>query len=382
MKLSEKIAGERKKRGWSQEELAERLGVSRQAVSKWESGQSVPDLTKILGLSEVFGVTTDYLLKESEQGRSEAPGNAEENLSEDYEERTMSNYGSADPLNRGAENDGTERQTDGYGAPENGRRTAGYETAEVVHLVTQEEAEAYLESKETAAPWFAGAVALCILSPALLILLAGLAESGFPGITEGIAGGIGLTVLLVMVGVAVFFFVWFGTREKRFEYLRNDVFVTEPETADWIADRKETFGHVYGICLAGGVVGCIISAIPVVIAGVSETGSEWIYGACVAFLLVIVAVSVAVITWAAMIKAAYDVLLQNGEFKQSEKKGRERRNALSSFYWCLITAGYLAVSFSTGRWDRTWIIWAVSGVLYAALEALVRLVTGKNYEEK
>lgn len=347
MKLSEKIAGERKKQGWSQEELAERLGVSRQAVSKWESGQSVPDLAKILRLSEIFGVTTDYLLKESEQGRSEAQRNAEENPSEDYEERTMSDYG----------------------------------TAEVVHLVTQEEAEAYLESRETAAPWFAGAVALCILSPALLILLAGMAESGFPGITEGIAGGIGLTVLLVMVGVAVFFFVWFGTREKRFEYLRNDVFVTEAETADWIAGRKETFSHVYGICLAGGVVGCIISAIPVVIAGVSGSTSDWIYGACVAFLLVIVAVSVAVITWAAMIKAAYDVLLQNGEYKQSEKKSRERRNALSSFYWCLITAGYLAVSFSTGRWDRTWIIWAVSGVLYAALEALVRLITGKRYEE-
>ena len=129
-------------------------------------------------------------------------------------------------------------------------------------------------------------------------------------------------------------------------------------------------------------MGCIVSAIPVVIAGVSGTVSEWVYGACIAFLLVIVAISVAVITWASMIKSSYDILLQSGEFKESEKKSRERRNALSGAYWCLITAGYLAVSFSTGRWDRTWIIWAVSGVLYAALEALVRLLTGKNYEEK
>ena len=353
MKLSEKIAGERKKQGWSQEELAEQLGVSRQAVSKWESGQSIPDLTKILKLSEVFGVTTDYLLKETEQGRSETQRNAAENTSEHSE----------------------------YQDDETEEAMPHGENAKMVHLVTQEEAETYLEFRETAAPWFAGAVALCILSPALLILLGGLSESGFPGITEGMAGGVGLTVLLVMVGVAVFFFVWFGTKENRFEYLRNEVFVVEPATADWIAGRKDTFGHVYGICLAGGVVGCIVSAIPVVIAGVSGSTSDWVYGACVAFLLVIVAVSVAVIVWAAMIKSAYDILLQNGEFKQSEKKGRERRNALSSFYWCLITAGYLAVSFATGRWDRTWIIWAVSGVLYAALEALVRLVTGKRYEE-
>ena len=152
MKLSEKIAGERKKLGWSQEELAERLGVSRQAVSKWESGQSVPDLTKILKLSEVFGVTTDYLLKETEQGRSEAQRNVEEDPSEEYEEQTMSNYGTADSLNRWAEKDGTGRQTDGYGAPETERRTAGYENAKAVHLVTQEEAETYLKFRETAAP--------------------------------------------------------------------------------------------------------------------------------------------------------------------------------------------------------------------------------------
>ena len=63
MTLSDKIIRERKKNGWSQEELAEKVNVSRQAVSKWEAGQSVPDLDKILQISNLFGVTTDYLLK-------------------------------------------------------------------------------------------------------------------------------------------------------------------------------------------------------------------------------------------------------------------------------------------------------------------------------
>ena len=62
--LSEKIINLRKSRGWSQEELAERLNVSRQSVSKWESGISNPDLDKIVAMSTLFGVTTDYLLKE------------------------------------------------------------------------------------------------------------------------------------------------------------------------------------------------------------------------------------------------------------------------------------------------------------------------------
>lgn len=65
MIVADKIAGLRKEKGWSQEQLAEQMGVSRQAVSKWESGQALPDLDKILALSQLFGVTTDYLLKEA-----------------------------------------------------------------------------------------------------------------------------------------------------------------------------------------------------------------------------------------------------------------------------------------------------------------------------
>ena len=64
MILADKITELRKKAGWSQEELAAQLGVSRQSVSKWEGAQSVPDMEKILQLSNLFGVSTDYLLKD------------------------------------------------------------------------------------------------------------------------------------------------------------------------------------------------------------------------------------------------------------------------------------------------------------------------------
>lgn len=67
MNLAERILALRKARNLSQEELAEQIGVSRQAVGKWESGQSQPDLDKIIALSEFFGVSCDYLLKGSAQ---------------------------------------------------------------------------------------------------------------------------------------------------------------------------------------------------------------------------------------------------------------------------------------------------------------------------
>ena len=64
MILADKIIQLRKKSGWSQEELAQQLNVTRQSVSKWESGQSVPDLERVLQMSRLFGVSTDYLLKD------------------------------------------------------------------------------------------------------------------------------------------------------------------------------------------------------------------------------------------------------------------------------------------------------------------------------
>ena len=66
MILADKIARLRKKNGWSQEELAEKMNVSRQAVSKWESGQSDPSTTNLLALAKLFGVRPEELLQEAE----------------------------------------------------------------------------------------------------------------------------------------------------------------------------------------------------------------------------------------------------------------------------------------------------------------------------
>ncbi|WP_048763534.1 helix-turn-helix domain-containing protein [Streptococcus cristatus] len=64
MKLADKLFELRKEKGWSQEKLAEQINVSRQSISKWESGQALPELEKIVELSKIFQVTTDYLLLE------------------------------------------------------------------------------------------------------------------------------------------------------------------------------------------------------------------------------------------------------------------------------------------------------------------------------
>lgn len=71
MTIGAKIQTLRKQRGLSQEQLAEALGVSRQAVSKWEAEQSVPDIDKIIAICDYFGVTTDYILRNAELPKTE-----------------------------------------------------------------------------------------------------------------------------------------------------------------------------------------------------------------------------------------------------------------------------------------------------------------------
>ena len=100
MTFGEKLQELRKARGWSQEELAGQIHVSRQALSKWESGGAVPDTENIIALSRLFGVTTDYLL-----GREPAPDDPIEMLSRElnlnlYEKAIVTAYLAMDTKSR------------------------------------------------------------------------------------------------------------------------------------------------------------------------------------------------------------------------------------------------------------------------------------------
>ncbi len=88
--LSEKLYTLRKKSGLSQEQLAQQLNVSRQAISKWESGSSIPESEKLLAISEYFHVTLDSLLKEeADCSQAPEPQRAAEQQCKDRKERMV-----------------------------------------------------------------------------------------------------------------------------------------------------------------------------------------------------------------------------------------------------------------------------------------------------
>ena len=340
MILAEKITNERKKNGWSQEELAEKLSVSRQAVSKWEGAQSIPDLQRIIQLSELFGVSTDYLLKDE--------------LEDKMEEKHMSNGENALYVSNGSE---------------------GVQPS-YIRKVTMEEANTFLEMKRKGAPKVANATALCILSPAILIFLAGLADSGIGSISEAAAAGIGLVFLFGMIAAAVFVFITYGIKESRLEHLEKEVFETEYGVSGMVKEKQRDYEGTFTRGIAIGVVLCIIAVVPLIIVGIMEA-PDYICCAFVSFLLILVAVGVNIIIRVSMVKGSFDALLQEGEFTRTEKRSKRKLEAFNGAYWCLATAIYLGWSFWTMRWDITWILWPVAGVLFAAVSAIARFITEK-----
>lgn len=312
MILADKIIEERKKNGWSQEELASKLGVSRQAVSKWESAGSIPDLQRILQMSELFGVTTDYLLKD------------------EIEEEPLNEY--------------TETNT---------------------IKVSMEEANQYLDMKSKGSRIVANATSLCILSPVPLIVLGTMTENH-------ILIGFSLVLLLVLVAIAVYLFVNYGLRESHMQHLEKEIFETEYGVSGMVRERRDKYEPTFTRNIAIGVVLCILSVIPTIMAGVMEV-EDYMSGISVGLLLIIVSIGVNILIRAGMIKSSYDTLLQEGEYTIEEKHLKKKTDAFSGAYWCLMVAIYLGWSFWTNNWKFTWIIWPVAGVLYAAVLGLVKM---------
>ena len=181
MILADKITDLRKKNGWSQEELANQLGVSRQAVSKWESASSIPDLDKIVKMSTIFGVSTDYLLKDSLE-----------------EERATGEI--------------LECNTAEFGMDE-----------KAIQMISMETANAYLDLLRNASSKIALGVLLCILSPIMLIGLIGMSDKKAGQILSGEAAvGIGMTILLLMVAAAVAIFIIYGRKMEAYDFLEEE----------------------------------------------------------------------------------------------------------------------------------------------------------------
>ena len=320
MILADKIIRLRKKNGWSQEELAEKMHVSRQAVSKWEGAQSVPDLEKVLRLSSLFGVTTDYLLKDEMESEAFTDEDAES----------------------------------------------------AVRRVSMEEANAFLELRKKASVRIALATFLCILAPICLLILGAASEVPSMGISENFAGAAGLIALLLFVAAASGIYILCGFQSASYEFLEKEPFETEYGVTGMVREREAAYRRTYMKYNITGACLCVLSPIPLFIGSFTENGflttvtltmTMVIAGAGVVFFII------AGVRWASMQK-----LLQNPDYIQTaHPHEKSMKSNVSTIYWLIATAVYLAWSFLTNDWQISWIVWPVAGVLFGAVMAVCNL---------
>ena len=261
MILADKIIELRKKEGWSQEELAEKLSVTRQSVSKWEGAQSIPDLDKVVQMSRLFGVTTDYLLKD------------------ELEES----------------------------------QPAECDAAPVLRRVTMAQASDYLALRRAAAPKMALATMLCVFSPIALIGLGGLSELSVSAvrITEDAAGGIGLCVLIVLVAIAVALFISCGNKAKEYEFLEKEPFETEYGVTGMVKERQKAFKPAYDRMNLIGTMLCILSVLPLFAAAFS--GRDFLAVMAVCVLLALVGIGTYFFVYGGTVNGAMEKLLEEGD---------------------------------------------------------------------
>lgn len=331
MILADKIITLRKKNGWSQEELAEKVGVSRQAISKWESAQSVPDLDKILRMSEIFGVTTDFLLKDEMETEEYTGSTAEDS-----------------PL----------------------------------RAVSMEEANDYLAYKKTASVKIALGVLLCILSPVCLILLGGFSEYG--KVNETLAATIGVCTLLAVVAVAVGIFIATALAGKKWEFIdESRGFELSYGVDGMVREKMDAFSPKHTALVVAGVVLCIFCAAPLIVAGALE--QELLAVIMTGVLLSLCGAGVFCFVLGGVRYDAYENLLK-GDRRLSAKKSQAKKKSQSAYalfsevYWLLVTATYFAWSFISGDWHISWLTWVVGSAVFTIIKLIYKIRTGKDIE--
>ena len=327
MILADKIIENRKKNGWSQEELADKLGVSRQSVSKWEGAQAVPDMKKILQLAELFNVSTDYLLRDD---------------IEIYE-------------------------SVGEVMVESG-------TEEAVRSVSLEEANKFLEFNERASRLISTGVMLCILSPVSIFIAKIISDMHVLPIGEDATIACSIVVLLLVIAAAVWLFLKIGISGKKYEYLENSRIETQYGVSGMVKERRESYEGTYSTMLIFGILLCILCAIPIFLMAMIKDGSDSLMSVSVALLLILLAIGIKMIVMTCIRKEGFDKLLEEGDYTRTEKKAGK----YDGIYWAIATAIYLGWSFFTLKWHMTWIVWPIAGVLFAVYHEIMKAVTNRK----
>lgn len=316
MIFADKIIYLRKRNNWSQEELAQKLNVSRQSVSKWEGAQSTPDLQKIILLSELFGVTTDYLIKDEI-----------ENIE----------FIDIDTID--------------------------------VKKINLEEAQEFINVNKKISKLIALAIYLCILSPTGLLFLLSLNDQI---IKNNIAIGLGLSFLIIFVTIACSIFIYCDSITNKYDYLRIGEFEVEYGVKGMVGQFKKHYQNTYTKYTILGIAICILSLLPLFV-GITAWEGIGYFLKMFCLLLIIVGLGVSILVVVSINYECIDLLLKKEDNQVVITKNDKIKKIVGRIFWLIILLLYFGYSYCYRNWNISWIIWPISGIVYAIVISIIDL---------
>ena len=321
MKLADKIIKLRKQFGWSQEELAEKLNVSRQSISKWEGALSIPDLNRIIKLGEIFGVSTDYLLKDD---------------IEDFE-------------------------------------ISGEVQDERLSFLSLEEANDYVENTYKRSKAVVKAVVILLSSVIPLFLALALKTGGVIEISDALMYSIGFVAMFMMIAIGVVLLISMNQKYKLNKVVESVYFELEYGAESILKEKLESFGTHYLRSISIGITLILSSSLPLILSALFNAPVMVIYFMLV-ILLMLIGVALSIIIPSSTVNEAYKKLLHQDQYSFDKIVENKRVVGFSTFYWPLVVAIYIGWSLWTMAWGITWIIWPVAALIFAALVGLINFI--------
>ena len=143
-----------------------------------------------------------------------------------------------------------------------------------------------------------------------------------------------------------------------------------------VQKKKEKFHSTYTTFMALGVMFCIFSILPPVLSdgfsnpfniAVSSQNSTLFSAVSASLMFWLIAIGVGLIVYVCLVQSGFSMLLQVDDYEPDYKRIEKKMEPIAAIYWIAITTLYLAISFLSGRWDATWVIWPLAGMIYALI---------------
>ena len=324
MALAENIIKLRKQANWSQEALAAQIGVSRQSVSKWESGHSTPDIAHILTLATLFEVSTDKLLGAA----THLPAQLK-------------------PMDA--------------------------ETCESSAYLEHATGQAFLEHKTINAATISEGVIWCIAGPSALFLLLALSHALPALLSKPVATGLGLVALLGLIGKGASFLTTALTQQDQAPQLPNVPFNVSESVKAALEQQLNRELPIIRRRLSAGLVMFVLCSAPLIMAAVLGRGPGTILLTLV-LLLAMIASGLYFVIPASARRTAFRYLLLGGDLESGKDQQTRRIEQIAGVYWPLLVAAYACWSLWTMEWGITWIVFPVGSVAFMGVVGLSKLL--------